>query len=143
MPRTIDVGPLVIDVGGLCFKVDHRRRKQHYGQVRVCELVLIDFSLFYPFVRRFQDTQAAPISALFPFIAISFWTFAWSSPKIETTFYAATLNRLFQKYFHTFQPLYGNTQGAFRDCQYHFYLCFKFINVYPVRSFPFCVFISC
>ena len=81
---------------------------------------------------RFQDTKEPPTSALFPYPAISFWSFAYTTPKTETTYYAATLNRFFAKYYNMLAPLYNNTAHAFSNMQYDFYLCFKYINVYPV-----------
>ena len=81
---------------------------------------------------RFQDTKEPPTSALFPYPAISFWSFPYTTPKTETTYYAATLNRFFAKYYNVLAPLYNNTAHAFSNMQYDFYLCFKYINVYPV-----------
>ena len=54
---------------------------------------------------RFQDTTEPPTSALFPYPAISFWSFAYTTPKTETTYCAATLNRFFAKYYNVLAPL--------------------------------------
>ena len=88
---------------------------------------------------RFQDTKAPPSSNLFPFPAISFWCFVYTSPKVETTYYAATLNRLFEKYYNVLAPLYKDTACEFSQMHYDFYLCFKYINVYPVLCYLFVV----
>ena len=89
---------------------------------------------------RFQDTKEPPTSALFPYPAISFWSFAYTILKTETTYYAATLNRFFAKYPNVLAPLYNNTAAhAFSKMQYDLYLCFKYINVYPVMRYLFVV----
>ena len=88
---------------------------------------------------RFQDTKEPPTSALFPYPAISFWSFAYTTPKTETTYCAATLNRFFAKYYNVLAPLYNNTAHAFSNMQYDFYLCFKYINVYPVMRYLFVI----
>ena len=88
---------------------------------------------------RFQDTKAPPSSNLFLFPAISFWCLSYTSPKIETTYYAATLNRHFEKHYNVLAPLYKDTAYAFSQMQYDFYLCFKYINVYPVMRYLFVV----
>ena len=88
---------------------------------------------------RFQDTKEPPTSALFPYPAISFWPFAYTTPKTEATYYAATLDRFFAKYYNVLAPLYNNTAHAFSKMQYDLYLCFKYINVYPVMRYLFVV----
>ena len=88
---------------------------------------------------RFQDTKEPPTSALFPYPAISFWPFAYATPKTEATYYAATLGRFFAKYYNVLAPLYNNTAHAFSKMQYDLYLCFKYINVYPVMRYLFVV----
>ena len=80
---------------------------------------------------HFVDTELAPASPAFPFIAVSFRTFSFTTVKDETSYYASTLNRLFEKYYQYMAVFYSATAHSFLKMQYNFYLCFKYINLYP------------